>query len=83
MFVGLVRGRGWEPPPPPPPRRRPEIPWRAVATLVAVIALFTASASLGGLPGYLALVAAAAIGAWRLDRWSCGRYWSGLREHRS
>jgi hypothetical protein len=83
MFVGLVRSRDREPPPPPPSRRRAEIPWQAVATLVAVIALFTASASLGGLPGYLALVAAVAIGAWRLNRWSCGQYWSGLREHRS
>jgi hypothetical protein len=84
MFVGLVRARDWEPPPPPPPSRQPsDLPWRPIAALLGWALLLVVSAALGGFAGYLVLVAAIALGAWRLDRWSRGQYWGGLREHRS
>ena len=81
MFVGLVRGREWEPPP--PPRRPPDLPWRPIVAFLAWAALLVLAAALGGLAGYLVLVFAIALGAWRLDRWSGTQYWGGLREHRS
>lgn len=81
----LIDGGGHdpEPGPPRPPRRRrlPAPPWRPFAWFAAFCWLLAIAGMLGGLAGYLVVLAAVGMGCWRVERW-CGRqYWGGLREY--
>lgn len=92
MFVGLVHEQRWEPcdddrPPPPRPRRPWGLTrglWRSLAFWAAWLWLFVlagvAAKLFGGLAGYLVVLFAVALAAWRLDRWCAKQYWGGLRE---
>lgn len=90
LFVGLVHAREWEPPeepPEPPPGPGWDIPWRALATLVAWWALLVwgppaVTDAFGGLAGYLALIGVLILGFWRLERWCTKQYWRGLRDYK-
>jgi hypothetical protein len=92
-FVGLVHARDdWRPPEPPeppepPPGRQWQVPWRAIAMVVAWWALLTWGPSLvhdtfGGLAGYVALLLVLVLGFWRLERWCSRQYWRGLRDYK-
>jgi hypothetical protein len=73
--------RGDDGEPPPPPRRPlPVPPWRPFAWFAAFCWLLFAAGELGGLAGYVLLLAAIALGCWRVDRWLARQYWGGLRE---
>jgi hypothetical protein len=86
VFVGLIDTR-WEPPwePEPEPRRRPHLPVRLLAWVAGwcwLLALGGVVSSVAGpLAGYLALLLAVGVGAWRVERWFARQYWHGLREH--
>jgi hypothetical protein len=69
-------------PEPPPPKRRslPAPPWRPFAWVAVFCWLLFAAGAVGGLPGYLMVLVAIALGCWRLDRWLSRQYWGGLRE---
>jgi hypothetical protein len=76
----LVDGSSWEPEPPPdgaPARRSlPRVPWRPFAWLAAFLWLLFAAGEVGGVAGYGLVLAAVALGCWRIDRWM-GRWdWS-------
>ncbi|MEA2217909.1 MAG: hypothetical protein QOJ35_535 [Solirubrobacteraceae bacterium] len=90
LFVGLVRGDGWEPPdevPAPPPAPRWHVPWRALAWVAAwwgLLALVPlVEHAFGGLVGYAFLLAVVALGFWRVERWCAGQYWRGLRDYQA
>jgi hypothetical protein len=84
MFVGLVRDPGWEPEPEgdPDPSRRPwpRPPWRPFAWFAGWCWLMLLAGIVGGFAGYLIVLAAVALGCWRLDRWLARQYWGGLSE---
>jgi anti-sigma factor RsiW len=61
-------------------RRLPAPPWRPFAWVAAFCWLLFAAGELGGLAGYVVLLVAVGVGAWRLDRWLGRQYWGGLRE---
>jgi hypothetical protein len=73
---------GARPDRPPPPRRRrlPAPPWRPFAWFAAFCWLLYAAGTVGGLVGYLLILAAVTLGCWRLDRWLSGLYWGGMSE---
>jgi hypothetical protein len=84
MFVGLVHDPGLNRPEPPEPRSRPHlppVPWRLLASIAGWVSLLIIANGVGGLAGYLVVLLAVALGAWRLDRWCARQYWSGLREY--
>lgn len=94
LVLGLVHDRPWEPPEDPwdedeSPRRRWNwrLPWRPLAWLAAwcwLMALVPiVNTAAGGLAAYGVLIAALALGAWRVERWLSRQYWPGLREHKS
>jgi hypothetical protein len=61
-------------------RRLPAPPWRPFAWVATFLWLLYAAGVLGGLAGYLTLLAAISLGCWRIDRWLSKQYWGGLRE---
>jgi hypothetical protein len=65
---------------PAPRRRLPHFPWRPLAWFAAFCWLLFAAGAIGGLAGYVLLLAAIALGCWRVDRWLSTLYWGGLRE---
>ena len=70
-----------EPREPPPRRSRlPVLPWRPFAWFAAFCWLMFAAGAVGGVAGYLLLLAAVGVGCWRVDRWLSRQYWGGLRE---
>jgi hypothetical protein len=85
MFVGLVHDPGLNRPEPPPeaaPQRQlPPVPWRLLAWVTGWVALLFAADALGGLAGYLVVLLAVGLGAWRLERWCARQYWGGLSEY--
>ena len=96
MFVGLVRdpGRDWRPPddnPEPSPRRSWSLEWRLVVRVLAWVGVVAAMFALapvvsdvvGTLAGYLLILAAVAVGVWRVDRWCARQYWRGLKDYNS
>jgi hypothetical protein len=54
---------------------RPE-PW-----LLAIAGLV--DHAVGPLAGYLVVLLAVGVGAWRVERWCARQYWHGLHEHQS
>ena len=84
MFVGLVHDHSRDPfgddEPPPPRRPLPHVPWQPFAWFAAFCWLMVVAGAVGGLPGYLILLGAVAMGCWRIDRWLGRQYWQGLRE---
>lgn len=84
VFVGLVQPPRWEPEGPgddaPEPRPWPRPPWRPFAWVAAFCWLLFVAGAVGGFPGYLIVLAALALGCWRLDRWLSRQYWGGLSE---
>ena len=89
MFVGLVKdpGAGWGPPgePAPEPRRHwslPAVPWRPLAWIAGLVLLCVVSRRVGGLEGYLLLLAAVVAGSLRLDR-QLGPVVRGMRDYQS
>jgi hypothetical protein len=84
MFVGLVHDPGLDRPEPPEARSRPsmpQVPWRLLAWIVGWVWLLVLADAVGGFAGYLVVLLAVAVGAWRLDRWCARQYWSGLRDY--
>ncbi len=85
MFVGLVHDPGLNRPEPPPdaarPRPLPPVPWRLLAWVTGWVALLFGAGALGGLAGYLVVLLAVGVGAWRLERWCARQYWGGLSEY--
>ncbi|WCB94363.1 hypothetical protein DSM104299_03097 [Baekduia alba] len=84
MFVGLVHDPGLNRPEPPeaaPRRALPPLPWRLLAWVSGWVAALFAAAALGGLAGYIAILAAVAVGSWRLERWCARQHWGGLNEY--
>ncbi len=75
---------GGRPERPPPPRRRrlPAPPWRPFAWFAAFCWLLALAGALGGLAGYLVVLAAVALGCWRVERWCARQYWGGMTEYR-
>ncbi len=72
-----------EPPPDRPPARRrslPALPWRPFAWFAVFCWMLFAAGQVGGLAGYVLLLAAISVGCWRVDRWLDGQYWGGLSE---
>lgn len=61
-------------------RRLPVLPWRPFAWFAAFCWLLFAAGRLDGLPGYVLVLVAIAVGCWRVDRWLARQYWGGLRE---
>jgi hypothetical protein len=87
MFVGLVKDPGrWGPPDEPAePHRRwslPRVPWRLLLWITALVVALAVSRSVGGLAGYVLMLAALAVGSLRLDR-QLGPVARGLRDHQS
>jgi hypothetical protein len=97
LILGLVHSSGWDPPdrdPEPPAdevRKRLEwdwhmVPWRSLAWLAVWCALMaivpSVTSAFGGLAGFGVLMAAVALGFWRLERFCARQYWDGLREHK-
>jgi len=90
MFVGLVKdpGAGWGLPDdiPQEPRRfsftLSAIPWRVLAWLAAFVLSFAVSRVIGGWAGYGLMLAAVAVGSWRLDR-QLGPTSRGMRDYQS
>ena len=83
MFVALIDTRPrWEPDPEPEPirRRRPDVPWRALATIALVIALFVAASATRGIVAYGFLLAALTTIFLAVDR--AFSYRLGLTEYR-
>ena len=71
----LVEGSSWGPEPDPDEGsgRRwelPHLPWRPFAWFAAFCWALFAAGQVGGLAGYLLVLAAVALGSWRLDRWA-------------
>ena len=85
MFVGLVHDPGLNRPEPPEEAgsgpNLPPVPWRLLAWLAVWGALLALADALGGFAGYLVVLLAVAVGAWRLDRWCSRLHWSGLRDY--
>jgi hypothetical protein len=83
VFVGLVHDHRWDPEDlgPAPPRRIPHVRWQPFAWFAAWCWLMFLAGAVGGLPGYLIVLAAIALGCWRIERWCSRQYWSGLREY--
>jgi hypothetical protein len=84
MLIGLVHDPGSNRPQPPDAGRHPQlphVPWRLLAWLSGWVGLLFVADAVGGLAGYLVLLLAVSIGAWRLDRWCARQYWSGLSEY--
>jgi hypothetical protein len=88
VFVGLIHEPRWDPgdEAPETPRRRSlprgfwrPLVWLAVWLWMFVLAGIVASA-IGALAGYVVVLAAVALAAWRVDRWCARQYWGGLRE---
>ena len=70
-----------EPPPEGRSRRRlPVLPWRPFAWFAVFCWMLVAAGAVGGLPGYVLVLAAISVGCWRVDRWLARQYWGGLRE---
>jgi hypothetical protein len=85
MFVGLVHDPGMNRPEPPEAGSRrdlPPLPWRLLAWVSGFVSLLVVADALGGLAGYLVVLLAVALGAWRIDRWCARQYWGGLSEYR-
>ncbi len=87
VFVGLVKdpGAGWGPPDEPSPRPRrswPPVPWRLLAWIGVLVALFAVSRTVGGLPGYAIILVTVAAGSLRLDR-QLGPVARGLRDYQA
>jgi|GEM_PF-3781859 hypothetical protein len=86
MFVGLVSdpGSGWGLPDEFSERRRklPAIPWRPLLWVVAFVVLFAVSRMVGGVEGYLLMLAALVAGSLRLDR-QLGPAPRGMRDYQS
>lgn len=94
LAFGLIRDPDWEPdgwdlPEEPAHERRGtrRLPWRPLAWLAAwcwLMALVpVVSDAFGGLAGFGVLMAAVALGLWRIERWCARQYWGGLHEHKS
>jgi hypothetical protein len=88
MFVGLVNdpGAGWGRPDEGPGRRRrrplPPIPWRGLAWVAALVAVFAVSRTVGGVEGYVLMLVALVVGSLRLDR-QRGPVPRGMRDYQS
>lgn len=85
MFLGLIDTRPrWGPEPAPEPeqprRRRLDVPWRAIAAVLVVVALFVAAGETDGLLAYGLLLAGVTVGSLAVDRAFTYRY--GLKEYR-
>jgi hypothetical protein len=87
VFVGLIHEPLWDPEddvPAAPRRTLPRGLWKPLAWLALWLWLFVLAAIVAGLfgafAGYLVVLVAVALGAWRLDRWCARQYWGGLRE---
>jgi hypothetical protein len=83
VFVALIDTRPrWEPNPEPEPIRRrwPDVPWRALATIVLVIALFVAVNATRGIVAYGLLLVALTTVSLAIDR--AFSYRLGLTEYR-
>ena len=61
-------------------RRLPTPPWQPVAWFAAFCWMLFLAGAIGGFAGYLIVLAAVAMGCWRIDRWLARQYWGGLRE---
>lgn len=94
LALGLIHDPDWEPegwrlPKQDPERRRRgwRVPWRPLAWFAAwcwLMALVPiVSGAVDGLAGFGVLIAALALGLWRIERWCARQYWMGLREHKS
>ena len=68
--------------PPRPRRHLPHVRWQPFAWFAAFCWLMAAAGQVGGLPGYLLLLVAIAVGCWRVDRWLDGQDWAGMRNYR-
>ncbi len=66
---------------PPPRRRLPVPPWRPFAWFAVFCWMVWVAGAVGGFPGYLIVLAAIALGCWRVNRWLDRQYWGGLSEH--
>jgi hypothetical protein len=79
----LIEDRPPDPPPsPPPPRALPRLPWRPFAWLAAFGWLLVLAGALGGLAGYVVILAAFVLGCWRIEGWARRQNWVGLHEYR-
>jgi hypothetical protein len=88
MFVGLVSDPRWERPDDQPEPHGDWIswfPWRAIAYLAAfwiLLALASAAArEFGPFVGYLVILVAVTLAAWRLDRWIARQNLFGMRDY--
>lgn len=86
----LLQDRGWELPeeePPPRPPHHWHLPWRPLTWFAAwcwLMALVpVVDDAVGGLAGYVVLLAALGLVLWRADRWLSRQYWHGLREFKN
>jgi hypothetical protein len=88
VFVGLIHEPRWDPddevPEPLPRRRLPRGLWRPLLWLAGWLWMFVlagiVASLLGAFAGYVVVLVAVALAAWRVDRWCARQYWGGLRE---